>query len=251
MIFFAAKPKKKRFSRLFGGLTVTILVNFLTSFTVVAQSPTFESVENIRLAAKNFLEEKTKAADNPTISVEIGKLDPRLRLRHCNNELHVFLPASSKTSGRITVGIRCNNPVLWKIFVSATVNEFIEVVVAKSNIDRKSVISMQDIELKQVNRSILRKQPATTKTQVVNTSPKRFLRAGSVIFEESICMVCRGDIVQISAKSQFLALNLQGIALADATLGESTKVRNLQSKRSFSAKVVGKNQLEVAIATIK
>ncbi len=90
-----------------------------------------------------------------------------------------------------------------------------------------------------------------TKAQVLNTSPKRNIRAGSVIFEDSICMVCRGDIVQVSAKNQFLAINLQGVALADATIGENTKVRNLQSKRSFNARVVGKNQLEVSLTAVK
>ena len=71
----------------------------------------------------------------------------------------------------------------------------------------------------------------------------------SIIFEDSICLVCRGDSVQITAKSDFLNINLEGIALADANIGEMTLVRNKQSKRSFSAKVIGKDRLEVKLAS--
>lgn len=251
MIFFAVKHEKKRFLRVFSGLSLAILANIFVSFANAQTTATFEPAENIRLAAKIFLEEITNAADNPSILVTISKLDPRLQLRQCNSNLQAFLPASSKQTGRVMVGISCSSPVLWKIFVSATVNEFTEVVVAKTNIGKKSIISEQDIELKRVNNTSLRKQPATTKAQVINTSPKRFIRSGTVIFEDSICMVCRGDTVQISARNQFIAINLQGIALADATIGESTKVRNQQSKRSFNARVVGKNQLEVTLAAVK
>lgn len=251
MIFFTVKHKKIRILGVLSGLSLAVLVNVLVSFANAQSTAVFEPTENIRLAAKIFLEEITNAADNPSISVNIGKLDPRLQLRQCNDHLQAFMPASSKPTGRVMVGISCSSPVLWKIFISATVDEFIEVVVARSNIAKKSLISEQDIEIKRVNSAKLRKQPATTKEQVINTSPKRFLRAGAVIFEDGICMVCRGDTVQISARNKYLAINLQGIALADATIGESTKVRNLQSKRSFNAKVVGKNQLEVTLAAVK
>ena len=251
MIFFAAKHEKKSILRESIRLFLAILVNILPIVVNAQQTSTFEPAENIRLAAKIFLEEMTNAADNPSISVNIGQLDPRLRLRQCDNKLQSFLPGSSKPTGRVTVGVSCTSPVLWKIFISATVDEYIQVIVAKTNIAKKSIITAQDIEFKRVNIAVLRKQPVTTKAQVLNTSPKRYISAGSVIFEGNICMVCRGDIVQVSAGNKYLAINLQGVALADATIGENTKVRNLQSKRSFNAKVIGKNQLEVTLAAVK
>jgi len=251
MIFFAVKHKKGSFLRVFFGLSLAILVNIFVSSANAQTTAIFEPVKNIKLAAKIFLEEITNAADNPSISVSIGKLDPRLHLRQCSGNLQASLPASSKQTGRVMVVVACSGPVSWKIFVSATVAEFTEVIVAKNSIAKKSIISEQDIEIKRVNSANLRKQPAKNKKQVINTSPKRFIKAGDVIFEDNICLVCRGDTVQISARNQFLAINLQGIALADATLGESTKVRNQQSKRSFNARVVGKNQLEVTLAAVK
>ncbi len=251
MIFFTVRHNRKTFLRRLIELSLIIIVNILSSSVGAQPTSSFESADNIRLAAKIFLEEITNAADNPSLTISIGSLDPRLKLRHCNDKLQAFLPPSSKPMGRVTVGISCSSPVLWKIFISASVDQFTQVIVAKNNIAKKSIITEQDIAFKRVNSAMLRKQPATTKAQVVNTSPKRNLRAGSVIFEDSICMVCRGDIVQISAKNQYLAINLQGVALADATIGESTKIRNLQSKRSFSAKVIGKSQLEVTLTAVQ
>ncbi len=250
-MFFATKQKKHPILRLISGPMMAVFVNMMASHASAEQIIQFEPSENIRHAAKKFLEEMTNAADNPSITINVNQLDQRLRLRHCVNKLHTSLPAGSKSDGRMTVAVSCNLPVSWKVLISATVYKFADVIVAKNNIAKKSIISEQDIEVKRVNISTLRKEPVQNKAQVVDTSPKRFLKAGSVIFKDSICMVCRGDIVQISAKNQFFAINLQGIALADATMGESTKVRNTQSKRSFSARVIGKDQLEVILAAAR
>ncbi len=251
MIFFAPNHEKSIFTKVLVGLGALLCLNLSVSLVSADQYQVFESSKNIQLAAKIFLEEMTNAADNQEIEVTVNNLDPRLRLRLCEDKLQTYLPMDNKRTGRITVGISCQSPVAWKVFVSATVYEYADVVIAKTSMTKKDVITIQDIEIKRVNISKLNKQPIINLTQAINTSARRYLRAGSIIFEDSICMVCRGDVVQISAKSQFFNINLQGIALADATIGENTQVRNSQSNRSFNARVIGKNRLEVSLAATK
>jgi len=247
MIFFSTILKKNSFISVLRCSTTVFWLCWLNTSAIAKQQPLFESAENIRMAAKIFLEEITNAADNLSIVIKIGDLDPRLRLRHCENKLQALLPQSAKQRGKITVGVSCAQPVLWKVFVSATVFEYADVVVAKNVLEKKSIITEQDIEIKRVNISTLRKQPILDKTQVINTSAKRYLRAGTIISDDSICMVCRGDQVEITAKNQFFNINLKGIALADAAMGSNTTIRNSQSNRSFTARVIGRNQLEVPL----
>ena len=223
----------------------------ITSVTFANETKNFEPADNIRHTAKKHLEEMNNAADNTAIEISISNIDPRLKLRKCKNKLSAFTADDSNKRGRLTVAVTCDLPVTWKVLLSASVDEFADVIVAKNTINRKSIITRQDIEIKRIKISSLRKQPLFNKSEVLGSTSKRQQRAGSIIFDDSICLVCRGDSVQISAKSEFLNINLEGIALADASIGETTLVRNKQSKRSFSAKVIGKDHLEVKLADVK
>lgn len=226
-----------------------ITLGSLNSFADSANS--HENLDAIAQTAAKYLEENSNAADNPSIEIKLNSIDPRLKLRKCSEQLEAYFPPGSKQMGKVTVGIRCFSPVTWKVFVSASIYEYAEVVVASRNISRNSVIEKTDISRKRVNISTLRKEPIFDTKQVIGSSPKRQIRAGTILFEGSICMVCRGDDVQVIAKNEFLRINMEGTALGDAVIGEFTQIRNKQSKRSFRAKVTGRNQLEVVLNAIE
>jgi len=207
----------------------------------------FETSGIITAKAKSFLEETSDPADRTRIEVTVSQLDPRLRLRKCSNALKTYFPSGSRRMGKVTVAVSCDSPVAWKVFVSAGIYEYAKVVVAQKTISRKSIITGADITLERVNISKLRGSPALQLNQVIGSSTKKQIRAGVVVFEHDICMVCKGADVQVVAKNEHFNINMEGIALADATIGELTQIRNKKSKRSFRAKVVGRNQLEVLL----
>lgn len=247
MIFFITNRNKQTYS--YPVLSVILVfIEFLFINTAIAKPiQIFEPAERIQKTAKDFLEKMTLAADNPSIELTVNNIDSRLKLKTCDSDLIPNFSPSSKKRGKVILIIKCAGPVAWKVFVTATIYEFSNVVVATKTLSRKSIINAQDTAIKRVNISLLRKKPLTQLSQVIGSTPKRFIRAGDIIFDSSICMVCRGDNVQVLAKSQFFKINLKGIALADASIGDMTQVRNIQSKRTFSAKVIGKNQLEVSL----
>jgi len=248
MLFFGIKDNKNPIRRRIRGSIALLFTLVSMTSTSAELIKAFESNEDIRQTAKIFLEETANAADNPAIEVSINKIDSRLRLRKCDSGMQPFLPVGAKHRGKTTVAIRCEAPIAWKIFVSANISEFAEVVVANRNLSKKTIISKQDIQIQRVNVSSLRNQPALSAADVLGSSPKRQIRSGSIIFIDGICMVCRGDNVKVSAQSKFFSIDLEGIALADAHIGEMTSVRNVQSKRTFNAKVVGKDRLEVSLS---
>jgi len=217
------------------------------SSALAATNAQFESLTNIESKAISFLEKTTSNNDESKLEVEIKHLDPRLKLRKCNDDLTAFFPTGSKRSGKVTVAVSCSSPVVWKVFVSASIYEYAKVVVAINTLYKNSIISSADISLEKVNISNLRRAPIFVESGVIGSTPKRTIRAGSVIYEDGICMVCRGDYVQVIAKNQYFDINMEAIALEDAAIGQMTQVRNKESKRSFNAKVIGRNQLEVVL----
>jgi len=224
-----------------------IIIPQLAAAKVLASEKEFHTAQEIRKTAKIFLEKMTSAADNPDIDINVNDLDPRLRLRKCATELESFIPKGSRKQGKVTVAVSCSSPIAWKVFITAEIAEYADVIVASRSLSRKTEITEADITKKRVNISSLRKTPILIKSVVVGSTTKRNITYDSAIYKDSICMVCRGDNVHIVAKNEFLSINMEAVALSDAGIGDTTLVRNVQSKRTFSAKVVSKDRLVVTL----
>jgi len=228
-------------------ITIEQWVAGSASHALAAANAQFETATSIESKAISFLEKIASNNKESKLEVEIKHLDPRLKLRKCSNTLNAFFPTGSKRSGKVTVAVSCSSPVTWKVFVSASIYEYAKVVVARNTLSKNSIISGADIILEKVNISSLRRAPIFVIAGAIGSTPKRTIRAGSIIYEDGICMVCRGDYVQVIAKNQYFDINMEAVALEDASIGQMTQVRNKESKRSFNARVVGRNQLEVIL----
>jgi len=226
-------------------LTLLLLTNDIAN---AADINGYEKLNSIQNTAKIFLEEKTISADTKDVELNIGQIDPRLKLKKCDQPLIAFLPQGSKTFGKLSVGVRCSGTVPWKIFLSATVYHYQTVVIANNSLAKGKLISKQDLGYKRVKVSNFRKQPAVDSSQVVMTSPRRFIRAGSIIYTNNICMICKGNRVNVTAGSAYFSINLEAEALADALDGEMVKLRNSKSRRIFNGTATGRNKATVLLA---
>ena len=81
---------------------------------------TKQNLSAIKSKITEFLE--TQAIGYPgKVSVHAGSIDPNMKLAQCT-EMQVFLPTGSRAWGKTSVGVRCNAPSIWTIYVQATVN---------------------------------------------------------------------------------------------------------------------------------
>ncbi len=220
----------------------------LSAFSSSLKAKEIQSLEEIQIAAKIFLEEKQVAADKKHREIQIGHLDPRLRLTKCQKKLDVFLPQKTRLTGKVSIGVRCQSPVNWKIYISATLIQFQEVWILNQNLARGDILTKSNVSKQRVNLNNLRYTPVQKIAKLVNTRLKRAMRAGSVIYENNICLVCRGEKINVTAKNRFLSIHVEGVALSDASLGEQVQVRNVKSRKVFGATVAGKNQIFVKLA---
>ena len=60
-------------------------------------------------------------------------------------------------------------------------------------------------------------------------------------------LVHRGQTIEVRAGEGALVITMKALAMQDGAAGESVRVRNLESKREFTARVVAENRVEVRL----
>ena len=58
-------------------------------------------------------------------------------------------------------------------------------------------------------------------------------------------LVRRGQVVEVVAQQGLLAISMKGLALESGARGELIKLRNLESRREFSAQILNENKVQV------
>ena len=82
---------------------------------------------------------------------------------------------------------------------------------------------------------------------LIGSRSKRNIQSGMAILLNQICMVCKGDSVNIYASIRGLKIKTSGIALEDGTLGERVRVKNKKSGKVLNARVDGVESVQVSI----
>ena len=206
-----------------------------------------QSPASIEEVIEAFVTHKTTGR-NGRLEIEVGYIDPRLRLTQCSHEPEVFLPPNTQLSGRTTVGVQCQTPERWRIYIPVEVRQMVSVVVARNPVYRGETVERADLGLDARDTSDLRGGHFTEIAEVVGQQAQRRLRPDRVITKRDVAppvLVERGSRVTISASSGGFAVSMEGEALSDGRRGEVIPVRNLSSEREIEARVVGPGRVEV------
>ena len=83
--------------------------------------------------------------------------------------------------------------------------------------------------------------------QLIGSRSKRNIREGMPVLLNQICMVCKGDSVNIFANIKGLRVKTTGVALEDGTLGEQVRVENKKTGKVLNARVDGVESVQVNI----
>src|SRR5574344_1861168 len=106
------------------GLGVGVPARAQNASAAVAAAPA-EGVEDIGSVTRRWLDEALQAAQAESaalrMEVQVGQLDPRLRLAPCAR-VEPFLPAGTRLWGRTRLGLRCvQGAVQWTVFLPITI----------------------------------------------------------------------------------------------------------------------------------
>ncbi len=193
-----------------------------------------ESLQGITHTVKSFIGNKLQSSNIKDATIEISKLDSRLKLNKCSTNLETKLNYSSQLIGKITVAVHCQEPKPWTIHVPVEVTVYRNVLAAARPLGKGHIISRTDLvpialKLNQNNSVYFVKLD-----NLVGKEVKRAIATGKIIkprFITAARIVRRGESVTIVAVTQSIQVRMKGKALADGVKGQMIRVRNLKTKR--------------------
>lgn len=168
------------------------------------------------------------AAELPLrMEVEVGELDPRLRLAPCAR-VEPYLPTGARLWGRSRLGLRCTEGARWNVFLPVTVKAFGPAWVLTGNVATGAVLTPADAVQAEVDwaaehASVLA-DPALWMGQVV----ARPLQAGQTLRQAMVRapkLFEAGAQVRVSAQGAGYAVNAGGQALSAGSMGQTVRVR--------------------------
>ncbi len=229
--------------------TIRLLILVLTLMACNLMASGIQSHDSIlQTARQHILDRSSDYPSQPEVTA--GRLDVRLRLAACDQPLESFTPQSRRRMGKITVGVRCDGSQPWSLFVPINVKVMTQVVVAKNNLPRGSILKESDIELKMRDISRLHRGYLEEKKSVLGKKLRQRLRQHQVVAPSQLDTphaIKRNNKVIILASSRSLQIRMAGKALENGSLGELIRVRNESSKKELDARVIAPGIVQVAM----
>lgn len=205
-----------------------LMLGLLLGGLALAQTPKpqSQSPESLRQFTEQFL--KAEAIGLPgTVQVTAGAVDARLNLPACA-ALQAFLPPGSRVWGKTTVGVRCNAPTPWTIYVSAQVQVHGTYYLSAAPLSQGQSIALPDIVRTQGDLSALPAGVITDPQQALGRTLVMALTAGTPLRSDllrSAAAIQQGQTVRIIASGAGFAVSTEGRALAGAAEGQYVQAR--------------------------
>jgi len=161
------------------------------------------------------------------VSVSAGAIDPNLRLAPCD-AVQVFLPAGSRAWGRTSVGVRCNAPTNWTIYVQAMVSITSKYLVAAGPLAQGHVMSAEDLMFESGELTQLPAGVFTDPAQAIGRSVNISMNAGTVLRQEMLKVspvVQQGQTVMLTSAGNGFSVSAEGKALSNANEGQVVQVK--------------------------
>lgn len=185
-----------------------------------------QDLTQLRQQVEQFL--LSQSASLPgKVSVSAMAIDSRLKLAGCDN-LQMSLPTGSRIWGRTSVGVRCNAPQVWTVYVQANVQVMAEYLIAAGPLAQGHIITEQDLIKGQGDLAKLPPGVFTDISQAVGRAVYVPLSAGTVLRQEMLRVlpvVQQGQKVVLNTIGDGFKVSAEGTALSNAGEGQRVKVK--------------------------
>jgi len=238
--YFPSSQIKKIMSKL------KILVKFAVIYLAVLNSSTAMTFDRDYLYnfIKSYVESNVSIPAQGKLNVEVSPIDPRISLQPCLSPLTANIP--EKHNGRnVNVKIVCPDEDSWQLFIPVKIETIVPILVTRMRIAKGTLLDNSNMEVIFKDSSQVRGTVLTDPKVVTGARIKRNLSQGSAITNRNTCFVCKGQPVNIIAKSTSFEIKSFGIALKDGSLGELIPVKNKKSGRVVQGQVNAINQVVI------
>lgn len=169
----------------------------------------------------------------PRVVVQLGQLDPRLRLAPCD-EVDAYIPQGTRLWGRSRVGLRCvQGATRWNVYLPLTIDVFGPGLVAAAPLPAGHVLSQADLRPAEINLGERRSPAVTEFADAVGRTLAQALPAGESLRQSAMRSrqwFAPGEVVQVRAVGNGFAVVGSGQALAAGVEGQSVRIRTENGK---------------------
>ncbi|MGH8549234.1 MAG: flagellar basal body P-ring formation chaperone FlgA [Methylococcales bacterium] len=213
----------------------------------VAEPDPYEAHSAIQNAVIQFIESNLRHKYSK-FEIDLQAMDQRLKLDRCQSPLETFFPAGQRETGPVTVGVRCQIPKPWMIYTRARIKAFGPVVVTRRPLRNGTLISAEDIDLKELELTRIHQPLFDEPGHVLGKELRFSVSAGSILTANQLLTpkaVKKGEQVIILAIKNGMQIRVKGAALSDGITGQKIAVKNLSSNRIVEGTVRSPGIVEV------
>ena len=227
---FATMNRVSTFRRVLYWLSVTLLTT-----PVLAQvDESVQSLDAIRATAQTFVTKHVPKQDAASVTVNVGTLDPRLRLAPCPEQLKAALPSSATFRDRMTIAVSCAGATNWTVYVPVSIETQTQILVLRRAVARGARLTADDVEVQTRLVQGTSDSYLTDAAELAGYTIKRPLGAGAALTPDVLMpdlVVKRGQQVTLLASVGGLQVRAVGQVMNDAPMGGRAKVQNISSGR--------------------
>lgn len=193
---------------------------------------------------KSHVEKHMQVPEQGKLLIEVSQIDPRIALQACLSPLTANIP--EKHNGRnVNVKIVCADTKPWHLFIPVKIQTIVPILVTKTRITKGTILDNSNMEVIFKDSAKIRGVILSEPKIVIGARTKRNLSKGSAITSRNTCFVCKGQPVNIIAKSAGFEIKSSGVALRDGSLGDVISVKNTKSGRTIRGQVNAINQVVI------
>ena len=214
-------------------LIILVLITVAGYIQFAVAEPALHPLDDIRDAAQEFVSRDLGATDEAT-RIQVGRLDPRLRLARCGSALQVAYQSQSVKLTNTTVKVACSGPKPWSLYVPVSIERYEKVVILARPVAPGGTLTRADVRMDERSVNGLVSGYFTHADEVVGKQMRRSLGVGQALTRLAVLapkLVSRGERVVMLAGTRGLEVRVQGTALMDGAAGDRIRVRNERSRR--------------------
>ncbi len=180
----------------------------------------------LRIAAEHFLKVQTTGLPGK-IDITVTPADSRLNLPACA-ALEPFLPPGGRVWGKTTVGMRCNAPSPWTIYMQAHVRVTGDYFATAAPLRQGQSIGQNDLVKQQGDLTALPPGIVTDPAQAIGRTLTVSLGAGTPLRLDALRAqqaVQQGQVVKVISTGPGFSVSAEARALAGGAEGQIVQAR--------------------------
>jgi flagella basal body P-ring formation protein FlgA len=182
------------------------------------------------------------------VEVEVGVLDPRLKLAPCAR-ITPYVPAGMRLWGRARMGLRCDEGARWSVFVPVTVKVFADAWSANQPLPPGTVLEASHLQRGEVDIAAEPSPVIRQPQAAIGRTLTRALQPGQALREADLKprqWFAAGDTVRVVTVGAGFAISADGQALNAGIDGQIAKVR-IDGGRVVSGRATAERRIEVTL----